>query len=63
MTREATCIDCGCTDSHACEGGCSWVCLRRQVGLGLCSSCGDPNNPLDLLRFANELIVAGVRFA
>lgn len=28
-----TCISCGCTDDHACEGGCFWV------GWNLCSRC------------------------
>jgi len=28
------CKRCGCTDDHACEGGCSWV------GDSLCSACG-----------------------
>lgn len=33
-----TCSGCGCTDDHACEGGCVWVtptlcsqCARKQV--------------------------------
>lgn len=31
--KEQTCRICGCTDSKACEGGCSWVLP------GLCSKC------------------------
>jgi hypothetical protein len=30
---ELPCRDCGCTDSHACAGGCSWT------EPGLCSAC------------------------
>lgn len=29
------CQGCGCTDDHACPGGCSWVSLNPP----LCSSC------------------------
>lgn len=29
------CEVCGCTDEHACPGGCSWV------APGLCSRCAD----------------------
>jgi hypothetical protein len=32
---ESKCIVCGCTDSSACEEGCSWVSLAPPV----CSSC------------------------
>jgi hypothetical protein len=31
--RPRTCDVCGCTDRHACEGGCRWL------GEGLCSAC------------------------
>jgi ParB family chromosome partitioning protein len=35
-----TCRTCGCTDEHACDGGCSWV--EDPQGLGdLCSACAD----------------------
>lgn len=36
---DATCLACGCTDSNACEEGCSWqyVCRIRQVGI-----CNNP---------------------
>lgn len=30
---ERTCLICGCTDSKACEGGCSWVLPE------ICSKC------------------------
>lgn len=32
---DAACAVCGCTDDHACEGGCSWVCDDPPV----CSAC------------------------
>lgn len=41
---EATCIGCGCTDSHACvhEGvPCRWLRLDRANGKGVCSACPD----------------------
>lgn len=31
------CLNCGCTDDHACEGGCRWV------GTCKCSRCYDEN--------------------
>ncbi len=31
------CINCGCTQEHACEGGCNWVDKFK------CSSCYDEN--------------------
>ncbi len=37
--KEATCIRCGCSDSAACEMGCSWIWVDRLVGRGLCSAC------------------------
>lgn len=30
-----SCVACGCTEEHACEGGCAWV----DEGRLLCSSC------------------------
>lgn len=37
---EACCIGCGCSDSAACEGGCSWsVRAVDLIGPGICSSC------------------------
>lgn len=33
---EVACRVCGCTDSHACDGGCYWV------EDDLCSACADP---------------------
>lgn len=36
---DATCRKCGCTDSRACAGGCSWLWVDREACTGLCSSC------------------------
>lgn len=38
-SEEATCIYCGCTDSQACPGGCSWVWINYDTGKGICSRC------------------------
>ncbi len=35
----AVCIGCGCDDMHACEEGCWWLRVDREVQLGVCSSC------------------------
>jgi hypothetical protein len=35
----AVCIGCGCTDTNACDGGCSWLRVDRAAGLGVCSEC------------------------
>jgi len=34
------CIECGCTEHNACEGGCSW--------LDICSACYDRNKSLSI---------------
>lgn len=39
VPAEATCIECGCTESQACEGGCSWAVLEASIGYGVCSRC------------------------
>lgn len=39
MPIERTCRGCGCTDSHACPGGCSWVLLDIEEPSGICSAC------------------------
>lgn len=43
--KEQTCLICGCTDSKACEGGCSWAIP------GICSKCITDRVPecIDLL--------------
>lgn len=35
----ASCIGCGCDDHHACNGGCWWLHVDYEVGLGVCSQC------------------------
>ncbi|HEY3655457.1 MAG TPA: hypothetical protein VGL34_10840 [Steroidobacteraceae bacterium] len=41
--HEVTCIGCGCTDSHACEGafgeGCHWISQNAKTRRGICSEC------------------------
>jgi hypothetical protein len=37
--QNAACIACGCTDRHACAGGCYWLRLDRGRGVGVCSAC------------------------
>lgn len=36
--KDGTCRICGCTDEHACDGGCWWV-LEQSFGHTVCSSC------------------------
>lgn len=38
LSNDAACIACGCTDSRACPGGCAWLYVQRERGLGLCST-------------------------
>lgn len=40
--KSGTCRVCGCTDEHACDGGCWWVDSSRT----LCSTCS--GTPADL---------------
>lgn len=35
---DAICVYCECTDSHGCEGGCTWVWVDREEGRGCCSN-------------------------
>ena len=35
LITPGTCRNCGCTDEHACEGGCFWV----DSSVTLCSQC------------------------
>lgn len=37
--KEIVCRGCGCSDSHACIGGCSWVLLDIDTPTGVCSAC------------------------
>ncbi len=51
--REAVCIGCGCSDSHACVTGftldapasglqsCFWIKVDYERGVGVCSECAD----------------------
>ncbi len=45
LLAEATCLGCGCTDSRACVGGCSWIVVNRELRQGICSSCADQLSP------------------
>lgn len=36
---ERVCVYCGCTDSKACPGGCSWILQHKPTLSGVCSSC------------------------
>lgn len=36
-----TCRGCGCTDTHACPGGCAWVLLDVPTPTGVCSACAE----------------------
>lgn len=35
----ASCIECGCDDWNACAGGCYWLRVDYDAGLGVCSEC------------------------
>lgn len=35
----ATCVGCSCDDNHACRGGCAWLRVDREHGIGICSNC------------------------
>jgi hypothetical protein len=37
----ATCVGCGCTDDHACRGGCAWLRVDYEEGIGVCSNCAE----------------------
>jgi transcription elongation factor Elf1 len=39
VQSERQCVECGCTDSFACEGGCSWVIKHKATNTGVCSRC------------------------
>lgn len=38
---DAACLRCECTDSAACDSGCTWLAVDRERGLGICSSCAE----------------------
>jgi hypothetical protein len=35
----AVCLGCGCTQDCACPGGCYWICVSEERGVGICSTC------------------------
>jgi hypothetical protein len=37
--KERICVVCGCTDSQACPGGCSWAIKHKDANTGVCSRC------------------------
>lgn len=38
VPAEASCVSCGCTDDHPCDGGCHWVSTDAGID-ALCSRC------------------------
>jgi hypothetical protein len=38
---DRSCRGCGCTDTQACPGGCSWVLLDIATPSGICSQCAE----------------------
>lgn len=36
---ERVCVQCGCRDSIACPGGCSWAEIHPATPTGVCSEC------------------------
>lgn len=46
----ATCIGCGCDDDHACPGGCAWLRVDYEEGLGVCSQCPEYEAAWDAAR-------------
>lgn len=43
---DARCKICGCTDSRACLGGCSWASVDRKRRTGVCSNCAGKKSAL-----------------
>jgi hypothetical protein len=37
--KETACINCGCTESKPCNGGCYWLFYSVTYQIGLCSNC------------------------
>ena len=50
--KERACVLCGCTESHACPTGCSW--LRDDVDV--CSACAFGDNGRLKMRKARKLL-------
>lgn len=38
-TAVRVCVHCGCTDSRACMGGCTWMIKHQATNTGVCSQC------------------------
>lgn len=36
---ERVCVNCGCTDSRACAGGCAWAEVHKATPTGVCTRC------------------------
>jgi hypothetical protein len=51
---EARCVICGCTESRACEGGCSWA----SRGPAVCSRCAG-RAPFEVVRDGEDFRVSG----
>lgn len=41
MSKQNTCVMCGCTDRRACAGGCSWIHVFEHGNAGVCSNCAE----------------------
>ncbi|MFJ3794990.1 hypothetical protein ACIPSJ_01740 [Streptomyces sp. NPDC090088] len=52
----ARCVRCGCTEDHACEGGCVWVPNRQMVDL--CSACAT-SEELQVMNYTAEVSDGG----
>lgn len=50
---ESFCIGCGCSDYAPCTGGCSWIAVDREAGVGICSNCAHKSID-ELIAAANE---------
>jgi hypothetical protein len=55
-TGERICVYCGCTESKACAGGCSWLEMHPGTLTGICSRClekiprvGSPQRPIPIV--------------
>lgn len=38
VIKERRCVYCGCTEIHACEGGCEWLVIFPHGSVGVCSN-------------------------
>ena len=61
---ERTCVYCGCTDSRACLGGCTWVELHAHTSTGVCSNCTASIKGLQRLDIGDFILIKpGIRGA